>query len=128
MVTDFKHLGWLKNFIDNNVDHKFIVDKNDPLFHSMLGRDLDLTPVLVPETDFVAGHVVNLDLMADVRPGTPEYEYLEGFFVVDFTPTSENLCKWLFDVASVKMARLGVKVARVDWWETPKSRSSYSGE
>lgn len=129
MVTDFKHLGWLKNFIDNNLDHKFIVDNSDPLFQMMIGYELDLEPIFVPDTDHLAGMVIDMDSPTlPAKPGTPEYEYLEGFFIVDFTPTSENLCKWLFDVASVKMARLGVKVARIDWWETPKSRSSYSGE
>jgi 6-pyruvoyltetrahydropterin/6-carboxytetrahydropterin synthase len=45
-VTDFKHLGWLKDFIDSYIDHKFIVDVNDPAAHRIIGGD-------IVERDFV---------------------------------------------------------------------------
>lgn len=124
MVTDFKHLGWLKNFLDDNLDHKFVIDKNDPLYGRIVGNDTKLLPVCVPGTDVCVGWEV--DVNAHVFGSEPLYEMMEGFFVVDFVPTSENFCKWLFDLISYKMAQLGIKVSRVDWFETPKSRSSYS--
>lgn len=49
----------------------------------------------------------------------------EGFMVVDFVPTSENLSKWMADLVEVKMKKLGVTIHHIDWWETPKSRSVY---
>jgi 6-pyruvoyltetrahydropterin/6-carboxytetrahydropterin synthase len=52
---------------------------------------------------------------------------IEGYLIVDFVPTSENLSKWLFDIVNSKMSQIGVKVSRIDWFETPKSRSSYIG-
>lgn len=124
MVTDFKHLGWLKNFLDDTLDHKFIIDKNDPLYDRIVGNDTKLSPVFIPGTDRVAGYEV--DVNAHTFGSEPLYEMMEGFFIVEFVPTSENFCKWLFDVTTYKMAQLGIKVARVDWFETPKSRSSYS--
>lgn len=135
MVTDFKHLGWLKNFLDKVVDHKFIIDSHDPMFGQLVDgvyKDLSgkTTPVFknvcVPGTNHIAGRELDLSAVAHLA-STPDYEVLEGYFIVDFTPTSENLCKWLYDVAQAKMTGLGIKVAQIDWYETPKSRSSYRG-
>lgn len=106
MVTDFNHLGWLKKFIDDNIDHKFIIDRNDPLFQNMTG----LGP-----------------LSAGPEKGGPWEEYSESFYVVDFVPTSENLAKWMFETVQEKMAPLGVRVARVEWCETPKTKATYAG-
>lgn len=103
MVTDFNHLNWLKKFIDDNIDHRFIIDRNDPLFNEM--------------TNLGKGSLEDEHI-----------EYQESFYVVDFVPTSENLAKWMFDLVQEKMAPLGVTVAKVEWFETPKSRSVYSRE
>ena len=152
MVTDFKHLGWLKNFLDDNLDHKFIIDRNDPWFSNIIngtivnrdkavedgpdrmkvipiqclkiegGRLLDLIPSYVPGTEHLGGY--NLDVS---ELSGPEEEWFEGFFIVDFLPTSENLSKWVYDCVNAKMSLIDVKTAQVDWFETPKSRSSYRG-
>lgn len=119
MVTDFRNLGWLKAFIDENLDHHFIVGAGDPLAESMLWGKA-LVPVRID--DHLVGWTVDLN---DTEEGTPEYEYLEGFFVVDFVPTSEKLSQWIYQIAQYKMAQIGVKVDRVEFWETPKSCSVY---
>ncbi len=121
MITDFNHLGWLKTFLDTYLDHKFVIDRNDPLF-----------PVLVlsaPLEDVVhVGHVVGsiVDLSKYAQASPELLELLESFFIVDFVPTSENFSQWLHGVIEVKMAPLGVKVSAIEWWESPKSRSMYS--
>lgn len=134
MVTDFKHLGWLKNFLDKNIDHRFIIDKNDPMFFMLVTRlytdltgkvDMPLRTIMVPGTQHIAGY--EIDLSSCTSADTPEYETLEGYFIVDFTPTSESLSKWVYDCAAAKMSNLGIKVSQIDWYETPKSRSSYRG-
>lgn len=122
MVTDFKHLNWLKNFLDDTMDHKFIIHEDDPLYDTIVGEG-ELIPVCIPGTQVPVGYKVNLD---GINPNTPVYEHKESFFVVNFVPTSENLSMWLYKVAKFKMAKLGVKVTRVDWWETPKSKSTYT--
>jgi len=121
MVTDFRHTEWLKKWINTYIDHQFIIDRNDPLYEKIIG-DRELVPVYIPDTIQVAGYHVDL---TGLEPNTPEYEYFEGFMVVNFVPTSENLSAWMASLVDVKMAPLGVKVHHIDWWETPKSRSVF---
>ena len=121
MVTDFRHLEWLKKWINTYIDHQFIIDKNDPLYGKIIG-DRGLVPVYVPDTSHIAGYHLNLD---GLEPNSPEYEYYEGFMVVDFVPTSERLSAWMADLVQAKMVKLGVTVHHIDWWETPKSRSVF---
>jgi len=128
MVTDFKHLNWFKVFLDDVVDHKFIWDITDPYLTNMLGSILkdnvsNFIPIEVPGTEMIAGYKLNLE---SLDSNSPEYEIAEGMLLVNFVPTSENLSKWFYEITSIKMAKLGIKVSRVDLWETPKSRSSYS--
>ena len=121
MVTDFRHLEWLKKWINEYIDHQFIVDRADPLYEQLLGGSI-LIPVTIPDTDVVAGYKIDL---SGLEPNTPEYEYFEGFLVVDFVPTSENLSSWMAYLVEAKMSKLNVTVAQIDWWETPKSRSTF---
>ena len=135
MVTDFKHTGWLKNFLDTYVDHRFIIDMNDPMYQQLV-VDLytkhsglpvpKVNQVFVPGTNHYAGAELNMEPLQHIA-NTPEYEVLEGYFIVNYVPTSENLSKWVYDLAQSKMSGLGIKVSQVDWFETPKSRSSYRG-
>lgn len=144
MVTDFKHLGWLKDFLDRTLDHKFIIDYNDPMFDAMVrkpyeqltGQPLTLNPEIVYSRndlfDGIAHPVACSEVdLSDIKDpaiiNSPEYEVLEGFTIVYFVPTSENLSKWLWHVVDAKMSKIDVKTSRVDWFETPKSRSSYHG-
>ena len=121
MVTDFRHLEWLKKWINEYIDHQFMLDVNDPLFGQLIGPRA-MIPVYIPETDKYAGCILDL---SGLEPNTPEYEYFEGFFIVDFVPTSENLSSWMAELVDAKMKKLNVTVDRIDWWETPKSRSTF---
>jgi 6-pyruvoyltetrahydropterin/6-carboxytetrahydropterin synthase len=78
--------------------------------------------ICVPGTDHVVGYKHDV---TGADPSTPEFEVVEGITIVDFVPTSENLSKWAYEMVQAKMDGLGVNISRVDWWETPKSRSSY---
>jgi 6-pyruvoyltetrahydropterin/6-carboxytetrahydropterin synthase len=122
MVTDFRHLEWLKTFLNTFVDHQFVIDRNDPLYNRLVG-DVKLTAVQVPGRDMVAGYIVDPEEFKKVSPA--EKEMLEGIFVVNFVPTSENLSHWLSTVVAEKMKDLNVQVNKIVWWESPKSRSEY---
>lgn len=135
MVTDFKHLGWLKDFLDTYLDHKFIMDVHDPIYHWMIEEHYCSTekPYRLTESVLLDGHVAGQHIIPEPCLGSVSHTYANsmievfgGIFLVDFVPTSENLSQWLFKLVQAKMKPLGVKVSRVDWFETPKSRSTYS--
>jgi 6-pyruvoyltetrahydropterin/6-carboxytetrahydropterin synthase len=132
MVVDFKEIGWLKDFIDDIVDHKFIIARHDPMFDQLVtgvyevacGVEPKFEPIFVDMCK-VVGHSVNMD---HVPADTSEYETLEGFTIVDFVPTSENLAKWIYDIVAAKMSQFNhVKVTCIEWSETPKSIARYYG-
>lgn len=124
MVTDFKHLNWFKKFLDDVLDHKFIIDMHDPLFR-----------MIIPHNDTISEYpwiykpqgysIINPDFYKTLID-THLIELLEGYVMVDFVPTSENLSKWLFEIVQMKMDKLGVKVDSVQFYETPKSSSQYA--
>lgn len=118
MVTDFRHLEWLKKWINEFVDHKFIIDLNDPLKEVLFPQSNEVRPVEIE--GFRVASTIDISSMSSLMQ-----ELYGGLLVVDFVPTSENLSKWLHSLISKKMKLLGVTCSRVDWWETPKSRSSY---
>jgi 6-pyruvoyltetrahydropterin/6-carboxytetrahydropterin synthase len=119
MVTDFKHLNWFKKFLDDVLDHKFIIDRNDPGFNLII-PSREISWLNKPE----GYSIINPDWFKTLI-NKAEIEIFEGFVVVDFVPTSENLSKWLFDIIQLKMKKMGVKVKSVQFFETPKSSSQY---
>lgn len=117
MVTDFKHLGWFKKWLDDTLDHKFIMDLDDPLRSNLF--PLSYNSELQNE-----GHrIVQPDVYKHLEKEL--VELYEGLILVPFVPTSENLSKWLLDIIQEKMNPLGVKVSQVKFYETPKSQSNY---
>lgn len=134
MVTDFKHLGWMKTFVDNVLDHKMILDIEDPLLPhevpelvqpvinsgdpiSPVEYELDLSKCIYRDEGYWVPNLAKLPM--DIT--TAVYEKYEGLVFVDFVPTSENLSAWLLEIARKKMAKIDVNVVAVEFWETPKS-------
>jgi len=118
MVTDFKHLNWFKKFLDDTIDHKFIIDINDPLYPTLLPHYKDKKNLIAMKENY---QIPDLSLVKNEE--IQIREMYEGFIVVDFVPTSENLSAWLLKIVQEKMARIGIKVSHLEYFETPKSRS-----
>ena len=144
MVTDFKHTNIFKKWLDDMMDHKFIIDVNDPLFSNLAG-DILLTPdeslswyenLMVnynskygyarPDLDHIADILSKL-IISDAQKQAI-YEKYEGLIIVDFVPTSERLCQWWYEVANKMLNGLGIDVVAVEYWETPKSHCRYQPE
>ncbi len=119
MVTDFKHLNWFKRFLDDTIDHKFIIDINDPLFETMLPHYKDKKNLIEQKENY---KIPDLSILKD----EPKHilEMYEGYIIVDFVPTSENLSFWLLKIVEKKMAELNIRVSHLEYFETPKSKST----
>lgn len=133
MLTDFKHFGAFRKWIDDTLDHKFIMDIKDPakeLMFPLLRKGSQWNPGMEQYTLHTVGDreyaTVNEQLYNHPDLEQPvSKEIYEGLVFVNFVPTSENLSKWLLDIVQEKMNPLGVKVAQLEFYETPKSKSIY---
>ena len=143
MVTDFKHTNIFKKWLDDIMDHKFIIDINDPLFENLAGDILLTTDNNLPwyenlmvdynsEYDYARPDLDHItDILSELNISDAQkqalFEKYEGLIIVDFVPTSENLCKWWYEVANKMLNELGIDVVAVEYWETPKSHCKYDG-
>ena len=116
MVTDFKHLNWFKAFLDDALDHKFILDINDPLF-STLVPNIKKEDLIKFDEGYFSINLTNFK--------NEELELYESYVVVDFVPTSENLSAWFLKIVQEKMNGLNIKVSKIEFLETPKSKSTF---
>jgi len=119
MVTDFKHLNWFKKFLDDVIDHKFIIDINDPLFETLLPHYKDKNSFHTMKENYMIP-----DLTIIKNQPRHIIEMYEGYIVVDFVPTSENLSYWLLKIVDEKMSKIGIRVSHLEYFETPKSKST----
>lgn len=121
MVTDFKNLNFMKQFLDDELDHKFMIDVSDPLFERITN--------LAPPTDVKNFTNFGSYLRGAVyTSGQPclrgEDQLLDSFVLVNFVPTSENICKYLKIYAQEKIGNVAT-VTAVELWETKKSHCRY---
>ena len=134
MVTDFKHLGFVKEFIDNVLDHKFLIDLNDPL----IGAEFPLLKneegkisytkyveninAFLPDLNIVQDKIKNEYGDLKNKYSLAVFEKYEGIVFTDFIPTAENIAKWLYDIINAKISLMqGVRLQAIELWETEKS-------
>lgn len=119
MVCDFLNLNWFKKFLDDVVDHKFLVCDRDPMKTVMYHHE---------ECNFIHNNEYGYSYIDTSKYESPssEKEYYDSFVIVPFVPTSENISQWFFNIAKNKMEHFSnVWVTSVTLFETPKSKSVY---
>lgn len=129
MVLDFRNLQFFKVWLDEVLDHKCILSINDPALK--MGYPILDNPF--NEEDYIF-QLLNshLEGYLTIKKGLyekfPDYhqEIYESLVLVNFIPTSENLARWLFEIIQTKLEGY-VIVEKVEFWETPKSCSTYYG-
>ena len=121
MVTDFKNLNFVKKFVDDVLDHKFMIDVNDPNFERITGV---ATPAKVIRNFTLLNTYID-----DFDERNPDEQlHLNSFVLVNFCPTSEYICKHIFDHVKHKLQTMEhVTVTAVDLYETAKSHCRYEG-
>lgn len=119
MVTDFKHLNWFKHFLDEVIDHKFILAINDPLFEILL-PNVKKEHLIKDKNEY---YLIKDNFYKNLSE--PLKELYKGFIIVDFVPTSENLSSWFLKIIQKKMDKLNIKVSKIEFLETPKSKSTF---
>jgi 6-pyruvoyltetrahydropterin/6-carboxytetrahydropterin synthase len=128
MVTDFKNLNFMKQFLDDTLDHKFMIDVNDPLFEKITGvipnRFILDTKNFVNLGSFLRSMVYNDGLLRNAPVLRGDDEFLDSFVLVDFCPTSENICRHLKIYAQDILQDLAT-VTALELWETKKSHCRY---
>lgn len=119
MVLDFVELSFVKKMIDKIIDHKFLIDRKDPILGFLVTQH-DLN-----DERFIKYKYYSEPILYDFcKPEINEME--ESLVVVNFMPTSENLAKWMFDMINDVLPTKLLK--QVEWQETEKSKSIYVRE
>ncbi len=148
MVTDFGHLKWLKEFIDDCFDHKLIVGTDDPAFRILFeklglieGEEFKLpfktTAVAVNRGYGIETFEVTSIPLKEVLsyrfitfgssplqedPLLDFYQRLvDGIALFKGSPTSENLARFFYYFVKENVKPLGVDCYRVSINETSTS-------
>lgn len=140
MVMDFSHLAWLKQLIDQVIDHKLILDCNDPFFgylKRLIRCEYHLEESVFFDfeydraTEELTARLARSFVMPELVRGTVLEEIYGGIVLVDFVPTSEHLAKFFYDLVNARLNQFFANqnfrpvVEEVVFHETPKTSAAY---
>jgi 6-pyruvoyltetrahydropterin/6-carboxytetrahydropterin synthase len=138
MVLDFAFFNYLNDFIQRFIDHKFILDINDPLFESITGgindrldcRSKCLVYCTITEMNGKI-ELISTDKEKSLFSKFNRYyeefddEHKQSFIIVDFVPTAENLCNWfvkIFDrMKTIGLIPAKIQLSKIRLYETQKA-------
>lgn len=118
MVLDFNNLGWFKKLLDDTLDHKLIMDVNDPMTNDLL------TPYgshkVDPDNWLHIGGVSGLRIRvisSEDRGKHPDHviERIRSVVLMDGVPTAENIA---IELLNLLRASMGELVKGVEFYET----------
>ena len=117
MVTDFKHLNWFRDFINDKLDHKLILDQRDPFVAKYIPA-LKSTPTSSEDFTFIEGISGRSEVEVEVEIGV---------VLMGCVPTSENFARILCHLVARHMTSFAnIKKVQVSFSETPQSKATYS--
>ena len=130
MVLDYNEIGFVKNMINDILDHRTLLSITDPLFNKVVKKIHDEYSQFEFSTIDTGWNSLKINIShisdQDIK------EFLDAFILVPFTTSSENISKWISDIVSKKIELYNskngtnVKVVSVSYKETPKSEAVYS--
>ena len=139
MVLDYNEIGFMKTLIDDILDHRTLISDLDPLLEKVLFKvwddyAKDKSGLQVLERSKWSTYKYNVSTfdLSNVEDQDIK-EFLSAFVVINFTSSSENIAKWIFDVVQEKVNEYNkrndtsVKVVSVSYKETPKSEAIFLG-
>jgi 6-pyruvoyl-tetrahydropterin synthase len=126
MVIDFNELKFIKQFIDDIIDHHTLIDIEDPLTPHYL-------KMLTCSLDDLYSHFRYWTLnRSKLRTLSTELqEFGESLVFVNSVPTSEYLATWISEIIQHKICNHSlcverhVRLASLKWWESDSSYAEW---
>lgn len=112
MVTDFTHFAKFKEWIDLVMDHKLLMDINDPVLKQLF-------PLLISHKG--SKWKYEKAIYDEESCTVDELEIYDGLIIVEFVPTAENIAQWLAVDILPKFLPSHIYVTALTFYETPKS-------
>ena len=136
VVTDFNHLNKVKEYIDKNFDHKFILWIDDPLFEILVGSLLSETKKEIKNNVFSylsprvysPNYIIDNTANKDETKNNVVSEYVKSFTIVNFIPTAESIAEHFaeyIEKSIITKIELGCKLIKVEVFETPTSSAIF---
>lgn len=119
MVLDYNELNHIKAFVDSFIDHRLIMDKNDPMLKFLI------SPYAVMESKYGFNKIKKQGFNKIKKQGVylcdEEQELYESIVLIECCPSSENFCRILYK----ELKKDCSFISWVSWSETPKTNASY---
>jgi len=148
LLTDFKHLNFVKALIDEVIDHKTLIHVEDPFLHKFIEFDptyIYTSMILNTKKTLISYNVLDtierirsymdnkdgmilVSIVPESKVDNETKNWLESFVITNFVPTAENIAKFFYEYVSTKFKGTNIVCDKVIFYETPKSKAIYIGE